>query len=168
MNKQFKVGDQVVRVGVSNAPGASLGQRAEVVRVHEGGDVRVSYKDCSSEFWLNENTDYAPYLCKFVPGNTYKDEEGREYKFLLHVPEASSPYERAVFLNKYGSVVLRNEDGDHSTPRSRLDILPNKETRTIFVYRMPSNRLVASDDRAAEIPQGWKLIGEVKEEVEVY
>lgn len=174
MSNQFKVGDQVVRTydpyGMT-----PVGTKAVVTEV-TAFSVGVMFDGSGpNASWFKENCEVVNQSevpkCKFVPGNTYKDEQGREYKFLIHVPEASNPYERAVFINKRGAVVLRHEDGhhfDHSSARSRLDILPNKEMRTIYVYTDGVRYLAGPIDSFDEAGPEWKKLGEVKEEVEVY
>jgi hypothetical protein len=121
--------------------------------------------------WSQDYTDLVSEenLCKFVPGTTYKDREGREYKFIAHVPEATI-YQRAIFLNQYNSVVFRSEYGSMSSKASEnhLKILPNKTTRTISVHRGQYGSVIALDE-GAPVPAGFsKKIGDVVEEIETY
>lgn len=109
--------------------------------------------------------------CKFIPGSTYKDRTGKEYRFVIYAEEAA-PGSRAVFLTSNGNISCRHADGvlNMAGRTSGLDILPNKKTRTICVYRnntTGSLAAVASDDVGAGTIHFTK-IGEVVEEYEEF
>ena len=179
MNKKFKVGDTVRRINTDNARGAKVGQIAEV-RAVSAYTITVFYIGCkiptghAGALWMSCNAELVPALksvCKFVPGNTYKDRTGKEYRFVIYAKEAA-PQWRAVFLTSSGNVTCRCVDGSVNISGWRWseDILPNKRTRTINVYRnntTGSLAAVASDDVGAGAVHFTK-IGEVVEEYEEF
>ena len=182
MNKKFKVGDTVRRINTDNARGAKVGQIAEV-RAVGAYTITVFYIGCkiptghAGELWMSCNAELVPALksvCKFVPGTTYKDRTGKEYRFVIYAEEAA-PQWRAVFLTSSGNVTCRRVDGSVNISGSRWseDILPNKEMRAVSVYKTPSGGYACQWTASPECPLGsvpadWKKIGEVVEEYETY
>lgn len=179
--KQFKVGDEVVRVGKPYAHQhgfAHVGQRATVVRLprYAGGAVVVRFKSGLFEkelSWAQDFVEPAPKQeeCKFIPGKIYKDREGGNYTFLLHVPSAVE-WMRAVFLNYEGCIEARTVDGVYNihNPQDFRSILPNKRTRTICVYKNlnTEEHYTAQTSDGTFNMRGWKKVGEVVEEYEEY
>ena len=188
MNKQFKEGDQVVRVG---KPCTLFGHRAEVGQLATvvwspymvDGDVTVKFVDGArthTQSWARTYTELVQVQespCKFVPGSTYRDRTGNEYRFVVYAEEAAPPY-RAVFLTSTGNITCRHSDGilNLSGRTSDFDILPNKKTRTINVYRDERGGLDAIDSgsqsdkafREDAADGSGSFIGEVVEEYETH
>ena len=176
MNKKFKVGDIVAR-----NDGIFSGMRFEVTDVSEHWlTVKPTSPTAytSGQWDIKKATLVTPKQleCKFVPGTTYKDRTGKEYRFVVYAEEAAPPF-RAVFLTSTGSITCRHSDGilKLSGRTSDLDILPNKKTRAINVYKncQPSPRscLEPFIARPSDLPfnlAGWQKIGEVVEEYDEF
>lgn len=115
MNKQFKVGDVVVRINCDNGGNARIGQLAHVVALDGDGSPFVEYEgrdgDNGGELWYHANAQLVPWrACEVVPGTTYKDREGREYReyrFVAYVEDDTI----GIFLTQCNSAVLRQADG---------------------------------------------------------
>ena len=174
MNKQFKVGDVVERKDDTLS-----GTRVEVTNIKKQEWIGIRYlngqfKGLSAEWYTDKAKLVHEQVCKFVPGNTYKDRTGKEYRFVIYAKEAA-PQWRAVFLTSSGNVTCRRVDGSVNISGSRWseDILPTKEMRAVSVYKTPSGGYACQWTASPECPLGsvpadWKKIGEVVEEYETY
>ena len=188
MNKKFKVGDMVRRTIQDHGWGAKVGQIAEVKEVTPYGTLIVIYTGFKppqsglhagkGEIWMDTYAErvHTPEesVCKFVPGKVYKDSIGGLYKLVAYVPAAIAA-QRAVFVNDKGSVCTRHIDGrvmQFASSISLIDILPNKATRIINVYRDERGDLYAIDEdgpsassfKEDEAKGYARKIGEVVEE----
>ena len=69
---------------------------------------------------------------KFKVGEIYKDREGREYKLLMYVPEASND-NKMLFLQIDSGIVLKCNTAGISSIHEKHDILP-PEKKTVKLY----------------------------------
>lgn len=169
MNTKFKVGDIVAR-----NDGIFSATQFEVTSVSEHWltvKPTIASAYTSGQWDIKKATLITPKQqssCKFVPGSTYKDRTGKEYRFVIYA-EGAAPHYRAVFLTSTDNITGRHSDGilNLAGRTSDLDILPNKKTRTIYVYRK-ENQLVATTESPRSHGYGWELIGEVVEEYEEF